>query len=200
MDGNKLYIGISGKMGSGKSTIRDEIIKSLDSLKCDTVSLAAPIKRVEKVIYKDLGIEHTKKDRQLLIQLGMWGRGIDPDFWLKQAVKMMKKSKADVVICDDVRFLNEAEWFDNNGILLRLEGKQRGDNVNPEFADSISETQLDYYDFKYIIDNTGSIEATSLMALYHISKHIGAINSITEQMAKEVNDGRQKEGEEKNSE
>ncbi len=32
--------------------------------------------------------------------------------------KIESKSDCDIIICDDVRFENEAEWFKKNGILM----------------------------------------------------------------------------------
>ena len=73
--GNKLYIGISGKMGSGKTTLSEGILNAGSSLSSTRVSLAAPIKRLQDNIYNDLGLElEGDKDRDLLIALGMWGR------------------------------------------------------------------------------------------------------------------------------
>ncbi len=115
---NKLYIGISGKMGSGKSTLANNIIKVLDSFSIKIVSLAKPIKDLQKVIYNQLDMElEGVKDRDLLIALGLWGRGKDPEFWLDKAIESMDKMECDVIICDDVRFPNEAKWFNENGIL-----------------------------------------------------------------------------------
>lgn len=184
----KLYIGISGKMGSGKSTLTKEIIKAVgESFKTQTVSLAAPIKRVQHLIYKDLDLEMVgEKDRPLLIALGMWGRDRDSDFWLKQAVKDMESSEAQVIICDDVRFENEAEWFDAHGILIRINGVQRGENVDPSRADDATETSLDDYKFKYTVSNTETKELMVTSALYAISKHIGADNLLLDNLAQEA--------------
>ena len=90
---NKLYIGISGKMGSGKTTLSTAIMEAMD-LSSTRVSLASPIKRIQDNIYRDLGIEmEGEKDRDLCIAVGLWGRGKDPDFWLKQAIMDMKLKK-----------------------------------------------------------------------------------------------------------
>jgi hypothetical protein len=186
MDKIKLYLGISGKMGTGKSTLTKGIIDTLVSLNSEVVSLAKPIKDLQDTIYNQLDLEmEGEKDRDLLIKLGMWGREKDPDFWLKQAVKNIKSSKADLIICDDVRFSNEAEWFDKHGLLLRLEGKQRGDNVNPEFMNNPSEVALDHYDFKNYISNEGGVLPTLTTALYSIASYIG----VNEQLMTSVVEG-----------
>jgi len=179
----KVYLGISGKMGSGKTTLSDGIITALGSLKVVRVSLAKPIKDLQDMIYKDLNLTmHGDKDRELLIALGMWGRSKSPDFWLEKAVEKMELIDADIIICDDVRFLNEAEWFNKNGLLMRIEGEQRGDNVDPSRADDPTETTLDNFDFKYYINNTTTAEASLMSALYTVAQHI----NVSEELIKEL--------------
>ena len=169
----KLYLGISGKMGSGKTTLSDGLIKALTSLKVARVSLAKPLKDIQDIIHGYVDVQlKGEKDRDLLIALGMWGRGKSPDFWLERAVSAMEEIDADIIICDDVRFLNEADWFKDNGLLMRIEGKQRGDNVDESRADDPTETTLDEYDFKYYISNNESAEESLMSALYAIAEHM----------------------------
>lgn len=183
----KLYLGISGKMGSGKTTLTNGLIKALSNLKIERVSLATPIKDIQFNIYRELELEMVgEKDRDLLIALGMWGRGKDPDFWLKQAVKNMEKSKADIVICDDVRFTNEAEWFKKNGLLMRLEGEQRGSNVDHNRKDDPTETTLDNFLFEHVIKNNDGIEATLMSALYSISTHVNVSSELIDKLTEEA--------------
>ena len=187
---NKLYLGISGKMGSGKTTLTNGLIGSLPHLKCARVSLAAPIKNLQNIIYSELDLEMVgEKDRELLIALGMWGRSKSDTLWLDQATKKMKLTESDIIICDDVRFPNEAKWFTENGLLLRLEGEQRGDNVDESKKDDSSETALDDFNFKYYIQNTEGIEATLMAALYSIAQHINVseelVDDIREELTKE---------------
>lgn len=163
---SKLYIGISGKMGSGKTTLTNNLIKALDSFTCERVSMAKPIYDIQDKIYEMIGAEvDGDKDRPLLIALGMWGRDKDTNFWLDQATHKMGLSIADIVICDDVRFENEADWFKDNGLLLRIEGEQRGDNVDDSRKDNITETALDNYKFENIISNKLRPQDSALIAL-----------------------------------
>ena len=163
---NKLFIGISGKMGSGKTTLTNNIIKALSSFKIENVSMAKPIYDIQNKIYEMTGETlEGDKDRPLLIALGMWGRDRDCDFWLSQAVTEMLSSSSDIVICDDVRFENEANWFKENGLLLRIEGEQRGDNVDNSRKDNITETALDEYKFDNILSNKHEPQDITLMAL-----------------------------------
>lgn len=180
----KLYLGVSGKMGSGKTTLTDGIISALRNLKVVRVSLAKPIKDLQDIIYDYLDMElEGEKDRDLLIALGMWGRGKSPDFWLDAHIKKMEEIDADIIICDDVRFLNEAEWFKKNGLLMRVEGFQRGPNVDVSRATDATETTLDDFDFEYYISNKDSVEASLMSALYVIAQHIDVSEKLIKQIA-----------------
>lgn len=181
----KLYIGISGKMGSGKSTLTKGIIRET-STPCEVVSLAKPIKDTQNLIYEHLNMKMVgEKDRDLLIALGMWGRGKCSNFWLDKAVESMFTSEAQVIICDDVRFENEAEWFKKNGILMRITGEQRGPNVDHN-VNNKTETALDNFPFDYYVDNRGGIQRTLENALYCIQDYSTKRN-------KEDADGRKQE-------
>lgn len=155
----KLMIGISGKMGSGKSTISNLLKEAWESagMKVEKLSVAAPIYNGQDLLYKEYGLQlEGAKDRDLLIAIGLWGRSKDPDFWLNQLAKMAIDSEADIIICDDVRFENEAKFFDKVGFLIRLEGDQRGDNIDPSRANHPTECDLDGYSFKHIVSNRQS--------------------------------------------
>lgn len=187
---DKLYIGISGKMGSGKTTLTNNLIKALSNLTIDVVSLATPIKDLQDTIYEQLDmIMKSPKDRDLLIALGMWGRGKDPDFWLKNAEKLFRRSSADIVICDDVRFQNEADWFNEYGLLLRIEGEQRGSNVDTNLLRNPTEIALDNYPFDNRISNLIDAETTATSALYIISQHLNLDTMLVSSLAQNIREG-----------
>ena len=175
----KIYIGISGKMGSGKSTLAHNITKALRSMDSEIVSLATPIKDLQRTIYKRLDLELPDvKDRPLLIALGEWGRGKYSSFWLDQAVKSMQRSKSEIVICDDVRFENEAKWFQDNGILFRIEGEQRGENVDMTLSGNSTETALDKFEFENIINNNLSESNSAVIALNIIGVKLKVLEDL----------------------
>ena len=179
---SKLYIGLSGKMGSGKTTLTNGLKEALPSFKIEVVSLAKPIKDIQNMIYKELDIEMIgEKDRDLLIALGMWGRGKSDSFWLAQAIKKFEESDADIVICDDVRFKNEADYFDLAGILVRLEGTQRGPNVDVSRKNDATEVDLDDYDFTHRVSNLGNSEDMIVSLL----KIIAARQQVAQELRKE---------------
>lgn len=159
MSKQKLLIGLSGKMGVGKSTISYMMQVAFEGtgLKVERVSNSAAIYKCQDVIYDTLGLTlEGEKDRALLIEIGKWGRSKNPDFWLEQTAKFIHESDADVIICDDVRFPNEADMFDRLGFLCRIEGEQRGQNVDNSKSQDITETALDDYNFEHRVSNEAS--------------------------------------------
>ena len=166
---DKIIIGISGKMGSGKTTMTNAIIESLGGVR---VSLAKPIYDLQETIYDQLGIVlEGVKDRDLMIALGVWGRNKNPDFWLNQLDNFIEKTEHKIIICDDIRFPNEADYFRNKGIVVRLHGLQRGPNVDHNVND-ITETALDEYQFDYYMDNRRSMEHNKVDIVNLINKAI----------------------------
>ena len=154
MSNQKLFIGISGKMGTGKSTISHMLQSILE--KSGIMSLAAPLYKAQDLLYGEYELTlKGAKDRDLLIAIGQWGRDIDPNFWLEQFVRQATLSDYDIILCDDIRFPNEADFFAKHGVLVRLEGEQRGDNVDHSRATDATEVSLDDYDFKHVISNKG---------------------------------------------
>ena len=154
---NKLFIGISGKMCVGKSTITKLLINAIDN--STRFSVAKPLYECQDILYSKLGLTlESEKDRDLLIALGMWGRNKDPNFWLNQFVTSALDSDTEVIICDDVRFPNEADFFAKHGVLIRIDGEQRGANVDTSRATDSTETSLDEYPFKHIVSNSNSPE------------------------------------------
>jgi len=136
-----LKIAISGKMGSGKTTlfnaIRDfhnqnhYILTGEQEDLVTRLSLADPVKEVASRYF---GMPPTTKDRKLLQQIGQKFREIDPDVWVKLLDKKAQllenkhdsPTKWEAVICDDVRFPNEANSLKDAGwIMIRLEVSEK---------------------------------------------------------------------------
>lgn len=155
-----MLIGLSGKMGTGKSTLAKHLMsKQPNSV---IVKIAGLLYELQDMIYSKLGIKlEGEKDRPLLIALGMWGRDKDENFWTDIALKQAKERPEELVIIDDIRFPNEAKALeDAGGILIRIEGEQRGNNLTPETMNNVTETSLDNYNFKHRIDNSHSVDET----------------------------------------
>lgn len=155
-----MIIGLSGKMGTGKSTLASHLMNKESDSKI--VKVAGLLYELQDMVYDKLGLKlQGDKDRELLIALGMWGRDKDSNFWIDKAISQAKNSTEKLIIMDDIRFPNEALAVEQaGGLLIRIQGEQRGDNLTPESMNSITETALDNYNFKHIIDNSFSIEYT----------------------------------------
>jgi ABC-type oligopeptide transport system ATPase subunit len=153
-------IGISGKMGSGKSTLAKYIMNNYEDVVVEKV--AADLYGIQDYIYNRLGLTlKGEKDRDLLIAIGMWGRGISSSLWTDACFNRVSKLSNKVVIIDDIRFPEEAMAVERlGGILVRLDGAQRGPNVDPKSFTSSSECALDQWDFKNRISNAGTPEET----------------------------------------
>jgi AAA domain len=123
-------VSISGKMGSGKTTITSELERSLKGLGyvTKTVKFADPIYQIHDYaqdLLMAVGFysERPGKDRNLLQLLGtQWGRAIDKDIWAKIAVRKCQAIRQNmeevgtekcVVFIDDTRFPNEFDYIDS---------------------------------------------------------------------------------------
>lgn len=129
---------ISGKQGSGKSTIARAVGEAWQTYKGHRsilINFADPLYEMHNFILgylKDRGIERPiKKDGPLLQVLGTeWGRNtvnanLWVDLWKANVAKLSEPSRAlgynQLFIADDCRFKNEFEAFPQNTIRVRLD-------------------------------------------------------------------------------
>lgn len=114
-------IGIAGLMNSGKSTVAALIMNKLrNHARCENVKLAQPLYDIQNVIYEIAGLDLPyPKDRELLQWIGSeWGRKKNPDIWVNAWGKKVASLAADgveVILCDDLRFDNEAQKIKDAG-------------------------------------------------------------------------------------
>ena len=124
-----MKIAICGKMASGKTTVADHL--SLDGFRI--VSMAGEVKRVGRELF---GMKIGEKNRPLLQQIGMKMREIRESVWLDCLIR--ESEKHEMVVCDDVRFINEAKTLKEHGwILIKLDiddnlQKERLQNTYPD--------------------------------------------------------------------
>lgn len=125
-------IGFNGTMGVGKSTaiecLRDELPADA---KVKLVKFAQPLYDMQETIYRRITSVYTRpenftKDRKLLQWLGTdWGRDtisktLWVDLWKAEAQKQGNLHGA-IVVCDDVRFDNEAEAIKSlGGVVVKI--------------------------------------------------------------------------------
>lgn len=161
-----MIIGLIGKMGVGKSTAANFLLDHIPESKL--VKFAQPLYDLQDLIYNRLNLTlEGAKDRKLLQLLGTdWGRNtISDTIWLDQWVSEVNKQNVPI-ICDDCRFENEASVVkEMGGIIIKIEGEQRGDEMVSK--GHASEKDVDTIKADYIITNTGSISE-----LYDALRHI----------------------------
>lgn len=167
-----MNIGIIGRLGSGKTFAANYLVKKYGFHK---VSLATPIKEIMAKYFK----VYDKSDaryRRLAQKIGTdWFRSEYPDVWIDYMIEETSKYD-ELFVCDDVRFLNEAERLLSSGWLLlymdcpdqiRIERCiLRDKTFDPLTMNHPSETGveeiLNKYQSKIInIDSSGSMENTN---------------------------------------
>ena len=106
-------IAISGKMGSGKTTLTQEVIRQLESqgFQAQQVSLGGAVK---EVAHRYFNMSPDFKDRELLQKIGQQFQAIRSSVWIDLIVAQTQDPDT-VYICDDVRFRNEAQSLMNEG-------------------------------------------------------------------------------------
>ena len=87
------------QMASGKTTLAEHL-KNHHGF--EIISMAGEVKRVGRELF---GM--TKKDRPLLQKIGMKMREIRESVWLDAVIN--QSQNYEIVVCDDVRFINEAK-------------------------------------------------------------------------------------------
>lgn len=152
-----MIIGLTGKKGTGKSYCVRKLEKQYKNT--SVVKFAKPLYDMQDAIYEIANLPYPDpKDRKLLQFLGTeWGRSIDKDLWINlwkdQANFLLSDGK--IVLCDDIRFDNEAELVRNmGGIIIELTGPSRIANDGTENHASEKGIDKKYVDiFLEINDN-----------------------------------------------
>lgn len=192
---NVVVVGISGKIGAGKSCA------------CESIRAAFPAEtvvrnfadRLKEEVALHLGIDvalcysHDGKNTFLPdygITLGeflqQWGtrlRGLHPEIWVlavQSYIDVCVAQKTDddaqlIVVIGDCRFLNEVQWIRRvGGTTIRLNGDPAGERARSKRDQShVSETALDNYtDFDLVIDtDRNDREQTGKLVLHHVAMH-----------------------------
>lgn len=142
-----MLIGLSGKMGTGKTTVANMLLDAFrDYVPCVRIAFGDALKREVSQIYKfPLGWAYVAKDRiveipasemisdwdgkdvtvrEVLQYHAMKMRKVDPDYWVKrleESLYVPYKHGVRLVFVDDVRFPNELEYVKAHGACYRLE-------------------------------------------------------------------------------
>lgn len=183
-----LLIAVSGKLGSGKDYIAENILCPLlgPDVAISRMAFADQIKvnvasRNDNVQLEQCLVGNKSPELRRLLQLEGTESGRDlygPDIWVKTLetwikLRKIRGDRLDVVLVTDCRFPNEAQWIlDNGGLLIRTLAPQRNEFAlqqesggNPEIYANIathrSETALDGFNFQYVVHNDPQDDATS---------------------------------------
>jgi cytidylate kinase len=101
-----MNLGIIGKLGSGKTSAANYLINEYGFKR---YSLADPIKEIASELL-DVKDKTDPRARKILQMIGTeWFRSIDDLVWVKYMKKRIDRDANKRVVCDDVRFMNEAE-------------------------------------------------------------------------------------------
>ena len=157
IEGYAFRMALAGKMGSGKSTVSDFLIKSFQFKQ---YSFASKLKEIATDLFN-----MEVKDRVLLQMLGTRVREIEQDAWVNYVLKQLNAEAPLRAVIDDMRYLNESEILRENGFtLIKLEAplstrNKRGvEGLNEATAMHPSEVELDNINYDYVIDSSGTIE------------------------------------------
>lgn len=183
-----MIIGFNGSMGVGKSTAIKVIQDNLH-LKTVVLKFAQPLYDMQEMIYRRINSvyerpENFVKDRKLLQWLGTdWGREISEtlwvDLWMQQVAVHLNKGF--IVLCDDVRYDNEAELIKKlKGSIIKITSNKNSDRINVKAGipnhKSESGVHPDFVDF--VVENNDTLEKFE-NTLNKVYKHI--LPSITTQ-------------------
>lgn len=167
-----MLIGFTGGMGCGKSTA----IKTLAAFTGEEpklVKFAQPLYDMQEFIYERIGSVIKRdssfiKDRKLLQWLGTdWGRDtISQDLWVsiwKAEVEQVRTwHKNPIIVCDDVRFDNEAEVLKAmGGHIIKIVSNRAGDRINTQsgIANHKSEAGVSNNFLDYVVENHDTVAA-----------------------------------------
>lgn len=144
LEGRKFRIALGGKMGVGKSTMADFLVKVFQFKR---YSFAAKLKEIAKDLFA-----MDKKNREFLQYLGTDVlRKVKDSVWIDYVMRQVEFEKPERAVIDDMRFLNEAEAAKQHGFTtVKLEAETGSRNVAGLSADKhqseveAGELQCDY--------------------------------------------------------
>jgi dephospho-CoA kinase len=163
-------IALTGGMGSGKSTVV-KLLEQRFPQKISLVKFAEPLYEIQEFAYHAISpvfkrSNDFQKDRKLLQYLGTeWGRSIDKDLWVKlwkeKVDSVIKAMPQQLIVCDDVRFDNEAEIVKQmKGIIIKVTTTKTEERINTKKGFSGHKSELGIYIMyvNHFLGNDGSIE------------------------------------------
>lgn len=162
-------LGFTGIMGSGKSTAIN-LLEGMVDAPVINVKFAQPLYDMQEYAYNRIKSVYTRpetfiKDRKLLQWLGTdWGRStignnVWVDLWAATVKERLAMAPNALIVCDDVRFDNEATAVKAlGGHVVQLRVNASRAEAKAGIANHASENGVDTNLLSAIIDNTGSID------------------------------------------
>lgn len=148
-------IGFGGLAGAGKTTAAAMAENLIARGLARRHSFAARVKQIAKA---DFGWDGKKDDRgrRLLQVIGTEaGREYNPDLWIRYVAYQGRDYTVDnIIIVDDCRFPNEADWCNAHGTTVIL--IRDGAGLSGQAGQHSSEKLLDECAWKYVIHNNGT--------------------------------------------
>lgn len=177
-----VLIGISGKRGSGKTTTARLVAAAMmrNGIRTIVKSFATPLKEdvirlfnaPREIVYGSDEDKATMSPygitwREVLQRYGEAMRQIDPDVWVRQALR--GNDGWNCVIFDDMRHENEAAAMDHTVRLTRWNGVYDG---------HVSEIALDDFAFDFTLHNHAmTLSDAAYFLSYHLERYYAAATS-----------------------
>lgn len=105
----QLSIGITGKMGAGKTTVSKLLSQEIG--KANVLQIAGKLKK----IIRDLELPYK---REILQETGDFFRQWDQLIWVKSVLRDALNFKDNSIIIDDIRYKSESEKLKNEGFWI----------------------------------------------------------------------------------
>lgn len=160
-----MIIGLTGKKGAGKDLVGSYL---QEKYKFNRIAFATPLKEFTKQLFRlsdkqlwgtieqkeTIDPRYDRCPRELLIELAEIGRALDPECWVKLAIKQLVPNQHNVVT--DVRYINEAKaiWSVGGKVIRILRPFSTG-----KLENVTSETEQDAIHPDYTIYNDTDIDS-----------------------------------------